>query len=240
MERNPDHPNKSTCHTVVFVTIVVFVCIVSSSPQTISFSDVWYTQIGQWHIRQNDSTGGVRTVHSGKSFLYHDSRIDGARSGQATANVRFNFAFHDIRRYEARIALGPAPATAGLLVQNKQVTYYFLVERGTTSDSLRICRYRDNRMISLFAVATKVSDTALITLSVKIDSLCLDADKTILSVAKPPEFSSLTAVGFECPQGSVKVFYAQIEAQNSVLKESFDKATLINLHLEKMLSGNGK
>jgi hypothetical protein len=224
-----------TCAQVaqVLAIMVALSAALLAMPPTKSPSNVWYTQIGQWHIWQKGSL-------SGRSFLFHDSRIDGARSGQATANVRFNFAFKDIRRCEAHLALGPAPASAGLLLQNKQVTYYFLIERKTTSDTLRICRSSDSRMVSLFGVAVNVSDTTLLTLSVKSDSLWLSADTIKLSVAKPPEFPNLSAVGFECPQGSVKVFYVHIEAQNNVVEESFGKATLVNLHLEKMLLGGGK
>jgi hypothetical protein len=196
-------------------------------------SIVWYTQIGQWHLRQKDSLPG-------KFFLFHDARIDGARSGQATANVRLNFAFRNIRRCETRIALGPAPASAGLLLQNKQVTYYFLAEKGAASDSLRICRFGDNRMVSLLSATVNISDTTRLTLALKGDSLFFGANRIMLSIATPPDYISLTAVGIECPLGSVKVFDVRIEARNAEVKEAFDKATLVNLHLDKMLMGGQK
>jgi hypothetical protein len=196
-------------------------------------SNVWYTQIGQWHLREKDSV-------SQNSFLFHDSRTDGARSGQATANVRLNVTLQNIRQFEARVALGPAPASVGLLVQNKRITYYFFVERKTTSDSLRICRLRDGPALTLLALAAKASDTMRLTLIAKPDSLYFEASGIVAAIAKPPEFQSFTFVGFECPQGSVKVFDAFVEAQNAVVKETFDRATLVNLHLDKVLSGGKK
>jgi hypothetical protein len=225
----------SVCARVAqtFLFIVAMSAAHGETPSSNSPSNIWYTQIGQWHLRQKKSL-------SEKSFLFHDSRIDGARSGQATANARINFAFKDIRLCEARLTLGPAPASAGLLIQNKQVTYYFLVKRNPISDSLLLCRSRDTCMVPLFGIATKRSDTTHITLFVTVDSLKFDAGATKLSVVKPPEFQNLTAVGFECPQGSVKVFFAHIEAQNLVVKETFDKTTLVNLHLEKMFLGGVK
>ena len=200
----------------------------AAPPPPKSPANVWYTQIGQWHIQQKNNL-------SGESFLFHDASIDGAQSGQATANVRFNYSFQGIRLCKVRLALGPAPATAGLLVQNKQATYYFLAQKGSASDSLRISRYSNSRMISLFSAATNISDTTWLTLTIKADSLVFRAHRTILSIAKPSDFPSLTAVGIECPQGSVKVFDVDIESQNTVVQETFDKATLVNLHLDKML-----
>jgi hypothetical protein len=210
-----------------------FMIALSAASWALSPSNVWYTQIGQWHLVQKDSL-------SGTSFLFHDSRIDGALSGQATANVRLNLAIQDIRRCEARLSLGPAPATAGLLVQNKQVTYYFLAKKGTGFDSLRICRFRDNSMILLLGAKTTASDTTRLTLSITADSLCCGADTAVLSVAKPSDFPNPAFIGFECPQGSVKVFDMHVEAKNSTVKEPFDKATLVNLHLDKMLLHGGK
>jgi len=224
-----------TCAFALIAQALAFIMALSAAswaapPPPKSPANVWYTQIGQWHIQQKNNL-------SGESFLFHDASIDGAQSGQATANVRFNYSFQGIRRCVVRLALGPAPATAGLLVQNKQATYYFLVQKGTASDSLRINRYSNSRMISLFSAATNISDTTWLTLTIKADSLVFGAHRTIVSIAKPPDFPSLTAVGIECPQGSVKVFDVDIESQNTAVEETFDKATLINLHLDKMLPG---
>jgi hypothetical protein len=223
----------ATCAQAFAFMMALSAASCAAPPPAKSPSNVWYTQIGQWHLRQKDSL-------SGNSFLFHDSRIDGAVSGQATANVRLNFAFQGIRRCEVRLSLGPAPATAGLLVQNKQVTYYFLAQKGTASDSLRICRFRDNGMISLWGAKAKVSDMTRLTLYVKADSLCFGADTTVLSVAKPPDFPNPAFIGFECPLGSVKVFDVHVEARNYDMKEPLSKATLVNLHLNKMLLHGGK
>lgn len=195
--------------------------------------NVWYTQIGQWHIQPKNNLYE-------KSVIFHDSRIDGARSGQATANVRLNFAFQGIRLCEARLALGPAPALAGLLVQNKQVTYYFFVLKGTTSDTIRIFRNSNGRLVSIFSEVAKILDTTRITLNINADSLYFGVDGKSVRIIKPQDFSSLTTVGFECVLGSVKVFEVQIEARNSTIKETFDKTRLINLHLDKILSCNVK
>jgi hypothetical protein len=212
----------------------------AAPPLAKSPANVWYTQIGQWHIRQKDSTDNPKTASTEKSFLFHDSRIDGARSGLATANVRINFEFKSIHKFDARISLGPAPATAGLLVQNKQVTYYFLVQRKAASDSLGIYCYRDNHMISLYRLATGASDTTRLTLTAREDSLWCGVDSIRLSFPRPQDFPASAYVGFECPLGSVKVFDVSIESQNAFVKESFDKATLVNLHLDKMLLHGGK
>jgi hypothetical protein len=218
------------------VILATSAALIYTSPLRQSTPNVWYTQIGQWHLQRKDSL-------SGKPFFFHDSRVDGARSGQATANVRYNFNFEDIRRYEARLVLGPAPASAGLLVQNRQVTYYFFIEKAMAAiacDSLRICRYRENRTISLFAAAAKVPDTVNLTLSFKTDSLFFNASRIMASIAKPTDFPEPAVVGFECLQGTVKIVDAKIEARNAVVKENFEKATLVNLHLDKMLGGSGK
>ncbi|MDD5673585.1 MAG: hypothetical protein PHC61_05455 [Chitinivibrionales bacterium] len=203
-------------------------------------ANIWYTQIGQWHLQHKDSARGLQTAPAGKSFLFHDARIDGARSGQATAKVRLNFVFQDIRRFEARLALGLAPTTAGLLVQNKQITFCFFAERGDLTDSLRIVRFDSGRGASLAAVAAKVLDTTRLRLFLRGDTLYFSADKTAIFIAKPPEFLSLTSIGFECLRGSVKVFDTFVQAQNAEVKESFDRATLVNLHLEKMFSGSSR
>ncbi len=213
--------------TLVIMMAMLFVSWAVPPPE--SPPNVWYTQIGLWHLRQKDSL-------SGKSFLFHDSRIDGARSGQATANIRLNFNFRDISRCEAIFSLGPAPSSAGLLVQNKQATYYFLAQKEATSDSLRAERYCNGRIISLSSAAANVSDTTRLTLFIKEDSLYFGTHRTTIAIVKPPDFPRLTTVGFECPSGSVKVFDVRIEARNALVTEAFDKATLINLHLDKMLS----
>jgi|GEM_PF-2114473 len=194
---------------------------------------VWYTQIGQWRLIHD-------SIPSVNSYLFHDAATDGAKSGEATANVRLNFEFRNIKQCEARFAIGPAPALAGLLVQNKRVTYYFLIEKGKLGDSLRICRNQSGLMTSLFVAPAKVSDTSTMTLRVTKDSLYLGDEWKSARVVLPPEFPELTIFGFECMQGTMKVFNARIEAQNDRFEESFEKATLINLHLDKLLSGHGK
>jgi len=37
-----------------------------------------------------------------------------------------------------------------------------------------------------------------------------------------------------------EAFEAVVHAQNAVVKETFDRATLVNLHLDKVLSGGKK
>jgi hypothetical protein len=95
-------------------------------------------------------------------------------------------------------------------------------------------------MTSLFVAPAKVSDTSTMTLRVTKDSLYLGDEWKSARVVLPPEFPELTIFGFECMQGTMKVFNARIEAQNDRFEESFEKATLINLHLDKLLSGHGK
>jgi hypothetical protein len=202
-----------------------------SEPRTAP--SVWFTQIGQWHVSHKSSVPG-------RAFLFHNAQTDGARSGQATANVRFNFIFQDLRRYEARLALGPAPASTGLLVQDKTVTYYFLAQRKRIGDSLLICRSDKNRIVRLFAAGTNILDTMHLSLTIKADSIDFGSDKSLLSIAKPPDFPGKALVGFECPAGKVKIFAVSVEAQNSTVNDSFDNATLVNMHLDKQLRSRRK
>jgi hypothetical protein len=95
-------------------------------------------------------------------------------------------------------------------------------------------------MISLYRLATGASDTTQLTLIAKEDSLWCGVDSTRRSFPRPQDFPASAYVGFECPLGSVKVFDVYIESQNAFVKESFDKATLVNLHFDKMLLRGGK
>ena len=186
----------------------------------------WYTQIGFWHL-QKDSL-------SGKFFLFHNAHFDGAKSGQATANVRFNEGFVGIREFMGRIALGPAPASAGLLVKNKQTAYLFFIKKGKGRDYLQICRRNKAGTASIFIAPVTISDTVALRLLVKKDSLNVIAGRTTASMAKPSDFSGTQWIGFECLQGTVKVFEAAVASEEGEMKETFDHASLINLHLEKM------
>jgi hypothetical protein len=216
----------------LFCMMIPVVTLSAVQPQK-TLANVWYTQIGQWRLH-------LKVGPAGESFLSHDSRIDGARSGQATANVRSNILFQDIHRCEARCALGPAPASTAFLVQNMRVTYYFLIQKGVASDSLKVFRFHDNCMILLRSVPANISDTTAFSVTLSADSLIFLNNPTKISIPKPLDFIQLTSIGFECFSGSVKVFDVTIEAQNILEKETFDKATLFNLHLDKMQSGADK
>lgn len=224
---------------LAILILILPAALVLAAPVLQSASNVWYTQIGQWHLMQKD---GIFE----KSFFFHDSRVDGARSGQATANLRYNFCFENIRRYEVRLVLGSYPAKAGLLVQNKQITYYFLIKKAgaiekiSACDSIQICRFKENRINSLFNSAATVLDTANLTLSVKADSLLFNASGTVASISKPTDFPEPAFVGFECPQGSVKIFNIKIDARNATVEETFTKAALVNLHLDRMFEKSVK
>jgi hypothetical protein len=213
--------------------ILVNLAFATWTDPTNAASNVWYTQIGQWHYRNKDSI-------SGKSFIYHEMQVDGAQLGQATANVRLNFNFQDIRRCEADLILGPVPSSAGLLIQNKQTTYYFITEKGANLNFLRIDRYCNNRLSLLTSGMVEVSDSTRLKLWITSDSLYFGDNLTTIVIEKPPDFHTLNAVGFECPSGSVKVFDMRIEARNGSVKENFDEIMLVNLHLDKMFSNGVK
>jgi hypothetical protein len=188
--------------------------------------DAWYTQIGFWHYQKD-------TV-AGRSYIFHNAHIDGAKSGQATANVRFNKGFDGIREFIGRMALGPPPAWAGMLVQNKKTTYYFLVKKEKTGNFLQISRRNKEEVAGIFIATVSISDTVALRLLVKKDSLQIIAGRTTASMAKPSDFSGMQWIGFECLQGTVKVFEAAVASEKGEMKETFDHASLINLHLEKM------
>jgi len=189
----------------------------------------WFTQIGAWHLEKD-------TV-SGKSFLYHNARVDGARSGQATASVRLNHPFQEMRSFKARMALGPAPSMAGLLVKNKRISYLFLIQNNRKVDSLFVLSRKKEESSCILSARFNHLDTTDLSISVQKDSLRISASGTTVCMAKPAAFPKLETVGFECLSGIVRVFGATIEAKDTTYNENFSKATLINLHLEKMFSG---
>ena len=227
-------------HSIVAVIIVMFILGTDllSVPRVSANQDVWYTQIGQWHLQKSITKRTVRSSTIDVSFLSFDNQFDSARSGLATANVRLNKTIHDIQSFSARLAAGPAPSIAGLLIQNKESNYYFMLIRGKDSDSLQINLVRGNRIVFLASSCINISDTTNLSLVTHDDTLILRADKFRLCIAIPPDFSQLTSIGFECPKGSVKVFSACIESRDFSVDESFDNATLINLHLDRMLKKN--
>ena len=191
---------------------------------------IWYTQIGQWRLLKDGA--------SNHSFLFHVAAEDGAVSGQATANVRLNRAFPAIQTFKARMSLGPRPAIAGMLIEDKHLTYYFYVKRTSGGDSLAVYRRSARAMEQIRAAPVSVSDTLSLILSVAADSVRFSSGAGGISMVKLPEFSDLQWVGFECPVGSVKIFHAAIAAQGDSLDKPFEETGLINLHLDKMLPGS--
>jgi hypothetical protein len=212
----------------IFLSVMMAISIaVPAYPSNIPAND-WYTQIGFWHLQKD-------TV-SGRSFLYHNAHVDGAKSGEATANVRFNKGFQGLTKFEARMALGPAPSLAGLLIQTKPTTYYFFVKKEKTGTLLQICRRKKTELATVFVAPVSIPDTVLLQVNVKQDSLVINAGKTTASLAKPADFSGNQWVGFECLGGVVKVFSSLVVSKDGETMETFDHASLINLHLEKMFS----
>jgi hypothetical protein len=188
----------------------------------------WYTQIGFWHYQKD-------TI-SGHSFIFHNTNLDGVKSGQATAKVRLNKGFEGLRTFGSRMTLGPAPASAGPLVQSRKSTYYFLIEKDKKRNFLEICRLNKTEMSSIFIAPVSVTDTVALRIFVKKDSLVIFGGKTTASLPRPADFSGTQWIGFECPQGTVKIFEAMVESNSGEMKETFDHAELLNLHLEKMFS----
>ena len=208
-----------------------------NNPASKTVSNVWYTQIGRWHYWPVDSMRTAFSAKRVKSYLYHDAVLDGASSGEATANVRLNSPFVDISRFEAIFMLGRSPAIAGMLLQNKQVTYYFFVKRGRDSDSLLIRQFRGMETTSLAAVAINYSDTTHMTVDISAQTVMAGVSDRFVSINKTADFKSLTTVGFECQSGSMRVYRAEVTAGNAEVTESFDRTTLVNLHLEKVIQG---
>ena len=196
------------------------------SAQTPSI-DAWYTQIGAWH-HQKDSLFG-------KSFIYHDADLDGLSSGQATSNVRLNRGFNGLNKFIGRMCLGPAPAMAGLLVKNKKTAYIFLIKKENQGSFLQISR-RDKKVSPIFETPFSLPDTFELCLVLKKDSLIVSAEDKKTSIARPKDLSGRLWVGFECLQGAVKVFGAEAASDSGEIRETFEKATLMNLHLEKMFA----
>ena len=208
---------------IIFIVLVV-VPSLAQRPST----DAWFTQIGSWHYKQDSL--------SGKSFIFHNASLDGAQSGEATSNIRFNRGFEGLVRFSGRISLSQSPACAGLLVQNRKTTFYFLIKKKNTSNSLEICQRSKSGLIPIFTNTVSIKDTIELFLHVKKDSLCLVAGNTSLSIIRPSDFSGTQWVGFECLQGAIKVFNAQISSASGEIKETFEKATFLNLHMEKMFT----
>jgi hypothetical protein len=215
---------KPLCILAIVVGIAA-----GATPQPDTSINAWYTQIGSWHY-QKDSVGG-------KSYIFHNADLDGAASGEATANVRLNKGFDNLYKFIGRMRLESEPSCAGLLVQNKKTTFYFLIKKEKTGDFLQISRRNKMEIASIFVTPVMLPDTFELCLSLTKDSLVIIAGKETASIARPADFSGQLWVGFECPQGTVKVFEAEVASDTGEIKEPFKKATLINLHLEKMFSG---
>ena len=191
-----------------------------------SSQPVWYTQIGRWQMLRND--------RSGRSFLFHNASEDGASSGQATANVRLNIAFNDIRTFRASMMLMPA-TEAGMLIQDKRVTYYFYVKKDGRNDSIAMYRCSGRSIEKIAAAPARLSDTLFLNVSADKDSVRFRVEGTAVSFANLPEFSALQWIGFECPTGSVMIFSAAVSARSESFNKSFDETGLINLNLDKMI-----
>jgi hypothetical protein len=207
--------------------VMVLAVLSTAGPEAGKASiDSWFTQIGFWHLQKD-------TV-SGRSFLYHNTHEDGAKSGEATANVRFNKGFEGLTKFEARLALGPAPSQSGLLIQTKPSTFYFFVKKEKTGTLLQICRRVKTEVATVFIAPVSIPDTVLLQVNVKQDGLVVNAGKTTASLAKPADFSGKQWIGFECLTGAVKVFSSLVVSKDGEMKETFGNASLVNLHLEKM------
>jgi hypothetical protein len=203
---------------------VAFCATPTQNPAIIS----WYTQIGTWH-HHKDSLGG-------KSYIFHDAGIDGLASGEATSNIRLNRGFENLGEFTGRLCLGPAPACAGLLVKNKKISCYFLIEKEKSGNFLKINRREKTEVAELFSFPVSVADTFELRLVLTKDSLNLVAGKITASVKRPVDLAGKLWIGFECVQGTIKVFGAEAASDAGVFKETFKTPTLMNLHLEKMFS----
>jgi len=170
----------------------------------------------------------------GSSFLYHNAAMDGAVSGRATANVRLNRAFSGIRSFRASMMLVPG-TEAGILIQDKYVTYYFYARKNERSDSIAVYRHFGLSIQEVACAPAHLSDTVFMEVDAEPDSIRFKAGNNAVSFANIPEFSMLQWVGFECPKGCVKIFCAAVCSAGGNLCKPFDEAGLINLHLDKMV-----
>ena len=195
------------------------------SPAATDSCDVWYTQIGAWHQ--------VLDSLSGTAYVYHNAAVDGARSGQAFADLKYNRKINGLTRISTDLSISRS-SSAGLLLKNKKVSYCFYIEKGPDGDSIRIVRRFDGRITAIAAFTATVADTQRLEIDVTADSLRITAGKIIRCIRKPADLSDELTIGLTCSRGEVRVWRLQAQAASININESFARATVINLGLEKM------
>jgi len=192
----------------------------------------WYTQIGAWHLLKDSVTA--------RGYLFHDHAVDGARSGQAVSDCKFNRKFEKPKRIRMTFSLGKRPSSAGVLLKDKALAYYFVVERRQRGDSLRIIKRFEKKYTSVGSFGVQIADTVDMVLALHATSLRISVGNTEKGITRPPDLPDRLTVGLACQKGSVRVWDMVIESPTLTVDESFDNATMINLGLERMFKGKAK
>ena len=201
-------------------------------PGTITSPSAWYSQVGRWHL--------VRDTAAGSAHVFHNAAVDGAQSGEAVADLKFNRKFARPTHIATHLSLGPPSSCAGVLLKSRSLAYCFMLDHGTRGDSLLIIRRFEKKSARLAAFAVSIADTQRLEIRLSADSLRLISGKAEEAIPRPADLPDTLTVGMACSEGSVSLWDIAIESPSMTIKESFDSATVINLGLERMFPGKGK
>lgn len=190
---------------------------------------VWFTQLGRWHLVKDSA--GVR------SHLFHNAALDGAQSGQANADIKYNRPFSRLERISVQFSLGSIRSCAGLLLKSGALAYYFMLDRSVGGDSLLVIRRFGKKDNQIASFAVTAADTQRLELTVSTDSLQLITGGVLKKIARPADLPDTLTMGLACREGSVSVWSIFIGSPSLAIDESFDSAMVINLGLERMFPG---
>jgi hypothetical protein len=201
------------------------------STATDTTSTMWYTQIGTWHLIQDTL---AKTAH-----IYHNAAIDGARSGMARADLKYNRQISNITRLSVKLSPGRT-SSAGVLLKDKRLAYGIYLEKGTAIDSVRIIRRFEKQQVSITAFDVAAADTQFLDITIRPDSLRINVGKISRSIGKPADLPAETIVALSCERGDVRVWRVRIEAPPLHINETFLHATVLNLGMERMFQAGRK
>lgn len=201
------------------------------NPGTRDTAFAWYSQVGRWHL--------VRDTVSGSAHLFHDAAVDGAQSGQAKADLKYNHPFNRPTRISSHFSLGPRPSCAGVFLKSGSLAYCVMLDHGLCGDSLLIVRRFEKKRTRLAAFAVSTADPQRLEIRLSADSLRLIDGRASYAITRPADLPDTLTVGLACSEGSVSVRDVAITSASMTLEESFDSAMVINLGLERMFPGKG-
>ncbi len=194
---------------------------------------VWFTQIGRWHY--------VRDSVNGKYGVFHDASRDGAQSGVAVSDLKYNKTLPLPSEIKVALSVDGNSSCAGVVLKSHTLAYYFMLDCGEAkkNDSLKIFRCLGKKRAFLAGKAS-ASGTDIQHLSIKIiaDSVTLTSNNTELTINKPADLPDSVTVGLACFKGSVYVWEITVKTPSAIIKENFVSATVVNLGLERIFAGN--